>query len=92
FFACPPTGQVSWNPPVGNFVLPPSEIGGWWEICDEPRGGIPYCYHTKTGEAMGRAGGFVIRLTILQGMFSNTALGRRLSKSFLQPRSDLAPA
>jgi hypothetical protein len=79
FFACPATGQVSWDPPVGNFVLPPSENGEWWEIGDESRGGIPYYYHTKTGETVWeKPNGFVIPLTVLQ----NTALGRRLSKSF----------
>ncbi|KAH9027308.1 hypothetical protein EDB85DRAFT_2148575 [Lactarius pseudohatsudake] len=79
FFACPATGQVSWDPPVGNFVLPPSENGEWWEIGDESRGGIPYYYHTKSGETVWeKPDGFVIPLTVLQ----NTALGRRLSKSF----------
>ncbi|KAH9963815.1 hypothetical protein BC827DRAFT_1128657 [Russula dissimulans] len=79
FFACPATGQVSWDPPIGNFVLPPSENGEWWEISDESRGGIPYYYHTKTGETVWeKPDGFVIPLAVLQ----NTALGRRLSKSF----------
>ncbi|KAH8994674.1 hypothetical protein EDB86DRAFT_2924808 [Lactarius hatsudake] len=51
FFTCPATGQVSWDPPVGEFVfvLPPSENGEWWEIGDESRGGIPYNHHTKSG-------------------------------------------
>ncbi|KAI9510925.1 hypothetical protein F5148DRAFT_1175297 [Russula earlei] len=79
FFACPSTGQVSWDPPVGNFVLPPNESGEWWEISDESRGGISYYYHTKTGETVWeKPDGFVIPLTVLQ----NTALGRRLSKTF----------
>ncbi|TFY56119.1 hypothetical protein EVG20_g9052 [Dentipellis fragilis] len=79
FFACPATGQVSWDPPVGNFVLPPNDNGEWWEISDESRGGIPYYYHTKTGETVWeKPEGFVIPLTVLQ----NTALGRRLSKTF----------
>ncbi|KAH9993220.1 hypothetical protein BJV77DRAFT_1060254 [Russula vinacea] len=68
FFACPATGQVSWDPPVGNFVLPPSENGEWWEIGDETRGGIPYYYHTKTGETVWeKPDSFVIPLTVLQG-------------------------
>ncbi|KAI0259211.1 hypothetical protein BC834DRAFT_1018360 [Gloeopeniophorella convolvens] len=84
FFACPATGQVSWDPPVGNFVLPPNDNGEWWEIGDESRGGIPYYYHTKTGETVWeKPEGFVIPLTVLQ----NTALGRRLSKSF-SPSAD----
>jgi WW domain len=85
FFACPATGQVSWDPPIGNFVyvficaffvrlpmrnycrLPPSENGEWWEISDESRGGIPYYYHTKTGETVWeKPDGFVIPLAVLQ--------------------------
>ncbi|KAN0135437.1 hypothetical protein V8E53_006716 [Lactarius tabidus] len=89
FFACPATGQVSWDPPVGNFVLPPSENGEWWEIGDESRGGIPYYYHTKTGETVWeKPDGFVIPLTVLQ----NTALGRRLSKSFSSTSDQTPPS
>ncbi|KAI9442664.1 MyTH4 domain-containing protein [Lactarius indigo] len=73
FFACPATGQVSWDPPVGNFVLPPSENGEWWEIGDESRGGIPYYYHTKSGETVWeKPDGFVIPLTVLQSFTSTT--------------------
>ncbi|KAH9040844.1 hypothetical protein EDB84DRAFT_1576937 [Lactarius hengduanensis] len=79
FFACPATGQVSSDPPVEIFVLPHSENGQLWEISDESRGGIPYNPHTKSGETVWeKPDGFVIPLTVLQ----NTALGRRLSKSF----------
>ena len=47
--------------------LPPSESGEWWEIGDESRGGIPYYYHTKTGETVWeKPNGFVIPLTVLQ--------------------------
>ncbi|KAF9453926.1 hypothetical protein P691DRAFT_755001 [Macrolepiota fuliginosa MF-IS2] len=78
FYACPATGQVSWDPPIGNFVLPPSSEGEWWELSDESRGDIPYYYQTKTGETVWeRPEGFVIPLGIVQ----NTALGRRLSQS-----------
>ncbi|KAI0321217.1 hypothetical protein OF83DRAFT_1168648 [Amylostereum chailletii] len=92
FFACPATGEVSWDPPVGNFVLPPNDSGEWWEIADESRGGIPYYYHTKSGETVWeKPEGFVIPLSVLQ----NTALGRRLSKSFhnpsVAPASDIPP-
>ncbi|KAJ3733768.1 hypothetical protein DFJ43DRAFT_994552 [Lentinula guzmanii] len=87
FYACPGTGEVSWDPPTGNFVLPPSEEGEWWELSDESRGGIPYFYQTKTGETVWeRPAGFVIPLGILQ----NTALGRRLSYRFSQSISDEA--
>lgn len=76
FFACPATGEVSWDPPVGNFLLPPSEEGEWWEMVDE-ESGLPYYYHTKTGETVWErpAQAFVIPLRVLQ----NTALSRRLS-------------
>ncbi|KXN90136.1 Rho GTPase-activating protein 39 [Leucoagaricus sp. SymC.cos] len=78
FYACPSTGEVSWDPPVGHFVLPPNSQGEWWELSDESRGGIPYYYQTKTGETVWkRPDGFVIPLGIVQ----NTALGRRLSQS-----------
>ncbi|KAJ3824642.1 hypothetical protein EV361DRAFT_949479 [Lentinula raphanica] len=87
FYACPGTGEVSWDPPAGNFVLPPSEEGEWWELSDESRGGIPYYYQTKTGETVWeRPAGFVIPLGILQ----NTALGRRLSNRFSQSITDEA--
>ncbi|KAF8995464.1 hypothetical protein BDQ17DRAFT_1250698 [Cyathus striatus] len=77
FYACPATGQVSWDPPVGSFVLPPSAEGEWWELADDTRGGLPYYYHTKTGETVWeRPGGFVIPLSIIQ----NSALSRRLSR------------
>ncbi|KAJ3517629.1 hypothetical protein NLJ89_g368 [Agrocybe chaxingu] len=89
FFACPATGQVSWDPPVGTFVLPPSEDGEWWELSDDSRGGIPYYYQTKTGETVWeRPSGFVIPLGILQeptpnnthlSSQSKTATGSRLS-------------
>ena len=47
--------------------LPHSENGEWWEIGDESRGGIPYYYHTKTGETVWeKPDGFVIPLTVLQ--------------------------
>ncbi|EKM52929.1 uncharacterized protein PHACADRAFT_259094 [Phanerochaete carnosa HHB-10118-sp] len=76
FFACPATGEVSWDPPVGNFLLPPSEEGEWWEMMDE-ESGLPYYYHTKNGETVWErpAQAFVIPLRVLQ----NTALSRRLS-------------
>jgi WW domain-containing protein len=49
------------------YRLPPSENGEWWEIGDESRGGIPYYYHTKTGETVWeKPDGFVIPLTVLQ--------------------------
>ncbi|KAJ7502843.1 hypothetical protein B0H11DRAFT_1906678 [Mycena galericulata] len=63
---------------IGNFVLPPSADGEWWELSDDSRGGLPYYYQTKTGETVWeRPAGFVIPLGIIQ----NTALGRRLSQT-----------
>ncbi|EIW82547.1 RhoGAP-domain-containing protein [Coniophora puteana RWD-64-598 SS2] len=83
FFACPATGQVSWDPPAGTFVLPPSPDGEWWELSDPTRGGLPYYYHTRTGETVWERptaiengdAPFVIPLGIVQ----QTALGKRLS-------------
>ncbi|KAH8994688.1 hypothetical protein EDB86DRAFT_2804964, partial [Lactarius hatsudake] len=67
FFACPATGQVSWDPPGGNFVLPHSENGQLWEIGNESRGGILYNHHTKSGETVWeKPDGFVLPLTVLQ--------------------------
>ncbi|KIJ19117.1 hypothetical protein PAXINDRAFT_8468 [Paxillus involutus ATCC 200175] len=84
FFACPATGQVSWDAPVGTFVLPPSEEGEWWELSDESRGGIPYYYQTKRGETVWeRPEGFVIPLTVIQ----QTALGRRLSQTGMRKKT-----
>lgn len=83
FYACPATGEVSWDPPVGHFVLPPSEEGEWWELVDESRN-LPYYYHTKSGETVWeRPDAFVIPLGVLQ----NTTLGRRLSTSFRNSRA-----
>ncbi|KZV71131.1 hypothetical protein PENSPDRAFT_578322 [Peniophora sp. CONT] len=66
FFACPATGEVSWDAPVGNFVLPANENGEWWEIIDESTG-VPYYYHTKTSETVWeKPEGFVIPLSVLQ--------------------------
>ncbi|KAJ8076958.1 hypothetical protein PM082_001381 [Marasmius tenuissimus] len=88
FYACPATGDVSWDPPVGNFVLPPSTEGEWWELSDDSRGGLPYYYHTKSGETVWeRPEGFVIPLGIIQG----TALGRRLSTRASRNLDDPSP-
>ncbi|KAJ6495627.1 hypothetical protein C8R47DRAFT_1115791 [Mycena vitilis] len=88
FYACPATGQVSWDPPVGNFVLPPSADGEWWELSDDTRGGLPYYYQTKTSQTVWeRPDGFVIPLGIIQ----NTALGRRLSQTTFNRFSKAPP-
>ncbi|KAF8705905.1 MyTH4 domain, partial [Rhizoctonia solani] len=78
FYACPATGECSWDPPAGNFVLPPSSEGEWWELQDESRS-LPYYYHTRTGETSWTRpkGAFVIPLGIVQ----TTTLGRRLSRT-----------
>ncbi|KAJ7072517.1 hypothetical protein C8F01DRAFT_250322 [Mycena amicta] len=79
FYACPATGQVSWDAPVNHFVLPPSAEGEWWELSDDSRGGMPYYYQTRTGQTVWERpeAAFIIPLGILQ----NTALGRRLSQT-----------
>ncbi|KAI6121339.1 hypothetical protein F5141DRAFT_1186599 [Pisolithus sp. B1] len=70
FFACPATGQVSWDPASGDVCE-----GEWWELSDESRGGIPYYYQTKTGETVwDRPDGF------------QTALGRRLSQTGMRSK------
>lgn len=46
--------------------LPPNPEGEWWEMIDESSG-IPYYYHTKSGETVWeRPDAFVIPLGILQ--------------------------
>ncbi|KAG8710867.1 hypothetical protein FRC08_016610 [Ceratobasidium sp. 394] len=84
FYACPATGECSWDPPPGNFVLPPSSEGEWWELNDESRSPpVPYYHHTRTGETSWTrpVGTFVIPLGIVQ----TTTLGRRLSRNATQP-------
>ncbi|KAG9092421.1 hypothetical protein FRC06_000111 [Ceratobasidium sp. 370] len=84
FYACPATGECSWDPPAGNFVLPPSNEGEWWELNDESRSPpVPYYHHTRTGETSWTrpVGTFVIPLGIVQ----TTTLGRRLSRNAAQP-------
>ncbi|KAF8574247.1 hypothetical protein K439DRAFT_1372903 [Ramaria rubella] len=67
FYACPSTGETTWDAPIGNFVLPPSTDGEWWELRDETRGGIPYYYHTKSGDTTWeKPDGFVIPLGVIQ--------------------------
>ncbi|KAG9018853.1 hypothetical protein FRB90_008966 [Tulasnella sp. 427] len=79
FYACPSTGQTSWEPPAETFLMPITDDGHWWELADESRGGTPYYYHTKTGETQWtRPDGFVIPLGIIQ---TTTSLGRRLSQN-----------
>ncbi|WOO78826.1 Rho GTPase-activating protein 39 [Vanrija pseudolonga] len=44
FFACPASGQCSWEPPVGAFVVPRSPDGEWWELADPSRNNQSYYY------------------------------------------------
>ncbi|EJD37783.1 hypothetical protein AURDEDRAFT_173168 [Auricularia subglabra TFB-10046 SS5] len=90
FYACPATGEVAWDPPEGNFVLPRSADGEWWEIEDTSGSGLPYYYHTLSGDTVWtRPEGFVIPLAIIQ----TTTLGKRLSTAYLSPRTSIiAPA
>nr|XP_018259661.1 uncharacterized protein I303_07729 [Kwoniella dejecticola CBS 10117]OBR81819.1 hypothetical protein I303_07729 [Kwoniella dejecticola CBS 10117] len=69
FFACPASGQCSWDPPVGAFVVPRSPDGEWWELADSTRGNRSYYYNTLTGKTQWtRPGGnaFVIPLGLIQ--------------------------
>ncbi|KAF8332598.1 uncharacterized protein EI90DRAFT_3280525 [Cantharellus anzutake] len=78
FYACPATGEACWDPPAGHFVMPPNNDGEWWELEDETRG-VPYYYHTKSGETQWtKPEGFIIPLGIIQ---TTTALGRRFSQN-----------
>ncbi|KAG8848131.1 hypothetical protein FRB91_011175 [Serendipita sp. 411] len=88
FYACPATGECSWEPPFGNFVLPLNEKGQWWELSDDSRGGIPYYYHTVSGETRWEKPDdeFVIPLQIIQ----TSTLGRRLSVSTMNKRNSQA--
>ena len=48
------------------YRLPANENGEWWEIIDESTG-VPYYYHTKSGETVWeKPDGFVIPLSVLQ--------------------------
>ncbi|WVQ85889.1 hypothetical protein IAT38_008057 [Cryptococcus sp. DSM 104549] len=69
FFACPASGQCSWDPPVGAFVVPRSPDGEWWELADSTRNNRSYYYNTLTGKTQWtRPGGnaFVIPLGLIQ--------------------------
>ncbi|WWD08443.1 hypothetical protein V865_006555 [Kwoniella europaea PYCC6329] len=69
FFACPASGQCSWDPPVGAFVVPRSPDGEWWELADATRGNRSYYYNTLTGKTQWRRPGgnaFVIPLGLIQ--------------------------
>ncbi|PVG01234.1 hypothetical protein CPB86DRAFT_773358 [Serendipita vermifera] len=85
FYACPATGECSWEPPIGNFVLPPNDQGQWWELSDDSRGGVSYYYHTATGETRWDKpeDAFVIPLQVIQ----TTTLGRRLSVTAMNKRN-----
>ncbi|OXC68647.1 hypothetical protein AYX13_02852 [Cryptococcus neoformans] len=69
FFACPASGQCSWDPPVGAFVVPRSPDGEWWELADSTRNNRSYYYNTLTGKTQWtrpRANAFVIPLGLIQ--------------------------
>ncbi|WVQ70683.1 hypothetical protein IAR50_000205 [Cryptococcus sp. DSM 104548] len=69
FFANPASGQCSWDPPVGAFVVPRSPEGEWWELADSTRSNRSYYYNTLTGKTQWtRPGGsaFVIPLGLIQ--------------------------
>ncbi|EAL23082.1 hypothetical protein CNBA6070 [Cryptococcus deneoformans B-3501A] len=69
FFACPASGQCSWDPPVGAFVVPRSPDGEWWELADSTRNNRSYYYNTLTGKTQWtrpRGNAFVIPLGLIQ--------------------------
>ncbi|KAF7321491.1 Rho GTPase-activating protein 39 isoform 2 [Mycena kentingensis (nom. inval.)] len=105
FYACPATGQVSWDPPVNHFVLPPRQAilriadiridglpsadGEWWELSDESRGGLSYYYQTRTGETVWEKPEAAFVIPL--GIIQNTALGRRLSQATFTNFTTTAP-
>ena len=54
FFACPASGQCSWDAPVGAMIVPRMPEGEWWELADASRGNRCYYYsqlhHSKSDE------------------------------------------
>ncbi|WVR08594.1 hypothetical protein IAU60_005649 [Kwoniella sp. DSM 27419] len=86
FFACPASGQCSWDPPIGAFVVPRSPDGEWWELADTTRGNRSYYYNTLTGKTQWtRPGGnaFVIPL----GLIQQNALPSRSSNDHGDPHT-----
>ena len=63
-----------------NARLPPSPDGEWWEMTDESTG-LPYYYHTKTGETVWErpTDAFVIPLNVLQVRFADRDVHRSSS-------------
>lgn len=51
FYACPATGDCSWDAPVGAMVIPRRQGGEFWELQDPTKGGRSYYYHTGTGKS-----------------------------------------
>ncbi|ORX41049.1 hypothetical protein BD324DRAFT_575172 [Kockovaella imperatae] len=69
FFACPATGQCSWDPPIGAMIVPRMPEGEWWELADASRGNRCYYYNTvtsKTQWSRPKDGAFVIPLGLIQ--------------------------
>lgn len=86
--------------------LPPNDDGQWWELSDETREGLPYYYHTATGETRWEkpTDEFVIPLRVIQvclvmhvprvqtshSVVQTTTLGRRLSVTAMSKRASVA--
>lgn len=63
------TGQTSWTPPQGVFVVPRQAEGEWWELADTSRGNRSYFYNTMTKQTQWARPGenqFVIPLGLIQ--------------------------
>ncbi|KAL7423882.1 hypothetical protein Q5752_001467 [Cryptotrichosporon argae] len=100
FFACPASGQASWDPPVGAFVVPRSPQGEWWELADPSRGNRSYYYNTLTGETQWprpEGDAFVIPLGLIQRNALPQHPGRaaestKVSRSSSKPKLDTTRA
>lgn len=90
FYANPRTGQSSWEPPAGVYVLPIPPTGQWWQILDPARKNLPYYYHTLTRETRWTRPD--TRLIIPFSAIQMSSLGAPPSKSFQRRRSASALA
>ena len=90
FFANPRTGECSWQPPNGVYVLPIPPTGQWWCLNDHNRSNLPYFYHTASQET--RWTKPEVPLIIPLASIQMNTLGAPPSKSFQRRRSASALA
>ncbi|KAL7415284.1 hypothetical protein BDY24DRAFT_382457 [Mrakia frigida] len=90
FFANPRTGECSWQPPNGVYVLPIPPTGQWWCLNDPQRSNLPYFYHTLSRETRWIKPD--VPLIIPLASIQMNTLGAPPSKSFQRRRSASALA